>query len=99
MSIARKVALRPTHPSSSHHFVSSSLIAGGQRPAGSGRGLDSMATSLNTPGYNMMTNTPGLTLTVTDLSNYLFNILRQSQGRCSGEFWKRFKHVRYKLPF
>ena len=35
---------------------SSSLMAGGQRPAGSGRGLDTMAamtqavTSLNTPG-------------------------------------------------
>ena len=46
---------------------SSPLMAGGQRPAVSGRGLDSMATmsqavtNLNTPGYNMVTNTPGLT--------------------------------------
>ena len=57
----------PASTASTPAPYSSPLMAGGQRPAGSGRGLDTMAaiiqavTSLYTPGYNMMTKRLGLT--------------------------------------
>ena len=95
----------PASSASTPAPYSSPLMAGGQRPAGSGRGLDSMAamtqavTSLNTPGYNMMTNTPGLTPATQPQQPLQFGTTSKQLFSSLGFNNTRFKHVRYKLPF
>jgi len=79
---------------------SSSLMAGGQRPAGSGRGLDTMAAMTQAvTSLNMMTNRPGLTPATQPQQPLQFGSTSKQLFSRPGFNNTRFKHVRYKLPF
>ena len=56
-------------------------------------------TSLYTPGYNMMTNRPGLTPATQPQQPLKFGSTSKQLFSSPGFNNTRFKHVRYKLPF